>query len=280
LADRLRQRVAALDIPVEVYLLDRQFWTYELQVAWQEIPYIMPIRRTGKSGTDGGTRPLFDLQVSQWATYTLSPKHQDPFHINVAVVVLPETRQERRARLAKAKSAYEKAQQRVADKAKLLGDNTTAESKRALTCAKKALAKAQARLEEERVAKGMTTLCYAINRVPNWSLKRIYSTYRGRFGIESSYRQSRQARIFTSSRKPWYRLLIFGLSMMLRNLWLEVRWLLGDPQRGRGGRKIAKGLLPFPMFVRWLVWAAWKALRFKTWLYPQTELPNPLWAVP
>ena len=58
-ADRLRQRVAALDIPVQVYLLDRQFWTYELQVAWQEIPYIMPIRRTGKSGTGGAaTRSL------------------------------------------------------------------------------------------------------------------------------------------------------------------------------------------------------------------------------
>jgi hypothetical protein len=279
-ADRLRQRVAALDIPVEVYLLDRQFWTYELQVAWHEIPYIMPIRRTGKSGTDGGTRPLFDLQTSQWATYTLGPKHQDPFHINVAVVVLPETRQERRARLAKAKSACEQAQQRVDDKAKRLDDHVSAATKRALTGAKKALAKAQARFEEARVAKVRTTLCYAINQVTSWSLKRIYSTYRGRFGIESSYRQSRQARIFTSSRKPWFRLLIFGLSMMLRNLWLEVRWLLGDPQRGRGGRQIAKGLLPFPMFLRWLAWAVWKALRFKTWLYPQTELPNPLWEIP
>jgi len=279
-ADRLRQRVAALDIPVEVYLLDRQFWTYELQVAWQEIPYIMPIRRTGKSGTDGGTRPLFDLKASQWTTYTLSPKHQDPLPIEVAVEVWPETRQERRARLAKAKTACEQAQQRVDDKAKWLDDNATTQNKRALTCAKKALAKAQARLEEARTAKVMTTLCYAINRVAHWSLKRIYSTYRGRFGIESSYRQSRQARIFTSSRKPWFRLLIFGLSMMLRNLWLEVRWHLGDPQRGRGGRKIAKSLFPFPMFLRWLAWAAWKTLRFKTWLYPQTELPNPLWAIP
>lgn len=279
-ADRLRQRVAGLDIPVEVYLLDRQFWTYELQVAWQEIPYLMPIRRTGKSGTDGGTRPLFDLQASQRATYTLSPKPQEPLDIHVAVVVLPETRQERRARLAKAKTACEQAQQRVDDKAKLLDDNATTQNQRALTCAKKALAKAQARLEEARLAKVMTTLCYAINRLPSWSLKRLYSTYRGRFGIESSYRQSRQARIFTSSRKPWFRLLIFGLSMMLRNLWLEVRWLLGDPQRGRGGRKIAKSLFPFPMFLRWLAWAAWKTLRFKTWLYPQTGLPNPLWAIP
>lgn len=280
IADRLRQRVEGLGIEVQVYLLDRQFWTYELQVAWHEIPYLMPIRRTGKAATDGGTRPLFDLQASQFVTYTMSPKHQEPVDINVAVVVLPETRQERQARLAKAKVACENAQQRVDDKAKALDDNATADNKRALTYANKALAKAQARLEEERVAQVMTTLCYAINRVPNWSLKRIYSTYRGRFGIESSYRQSRQGRIFTSSRKPWYRLLIFGLSMMLRNLWLEVRWLLGDPQRGRGGRKIDKKLLPFPMFVRWLAWAAWKALRFKTWLYPQTELPNPLWAIP
>ncbi|MHC4139905.1 MAG: hypothetical protein ACYSR1_08660, partial [Planctomycetota bacterium] len=116
-------------------------------------------------------------------------------------------------------------------------------------------------------------------QVTHWSLKRIYSTYRGRFGIESSYRQSRQARIFTTSRKAWFRLLIFGLAMILRNLWIEVRWLLGEPKRGRGGRKIAKDLLPFPMFLRWLVSAVWKALRFTTWISPQTELPNPLWRI-
>jgi hypothetical protein len=279
-ADRLRTRVEGLGLHVQVYLLDRQFWTYELQAAWQERPYIIPLRRTGKSGTDGGTRRLFDLQESQWATYTLSRKNQEALDISVAVVVLPESRQERQARRAKAKTASEKAQQRVEDKAKQLEDNVSAATKRALSCAKKALAKTQARLEQVRVAKVKTTLCYAVNQLASWSLKRIYSTYRGRFGIESSYRQSRQARVFTTSRQAWYRLLIFGLSMMLRNLWLEVRWFLGDPQRGRGGRKIAKGLLPFPMFVRWLAWAAWKALRFKTWLYPQTELPNPLWAIP
>jgi hypothetical protein len=279
-ADRLRKRVEGLGIHVQVYLLDRQFWTSEVQAAWQELPYIIPLRRTGKSGTEGGTRPLFDLQESQWTTYTLNPKNQEPLDISVAVVVLPESRQERQARLTKAKSACEHAQQRVKDKAKALEDQGSAATKRALTYAHKALAKAQVRLKQERVAKVRTTLCYAVNQVASWSLKRIYSTYRGRFGIESSYRQSRQVRIFTTSRQAWYRLLIFGLSMMLRNLWLEVRWLLGDPQRGRGGRKIAKGLLPFPMFVRWLAWAAWKALRFKTWLYPQTELPNPLWAIP
>ena len=52
-ADRLRRRVEGLGIHVQVDLLDRQFWSDELQAAWQEIPYIMPIRRTGKSGTEG-----------------------------------------------------------------------------------------------------------------------------------------------------------------------------------------------------------------------------------
>jgi hypothetical protein len=80
----------------------------------------------------------------------------------VAVVVLPETRQERQARLAKAKTACEQAQQRVEDKAKRFDDNATPQNKRALTWAKKALAKAQARFDEARVAKVMTTLCYTI----------------------------------------------------------------------------------------------------------------------
>ena len=278
-ADRLRRRVEELGIQVQVYLLDRQFWTYELQMAWKAIPYIMPIRRTGKPGTQGGTRPLFERQESQWTTYTMTPDHQESLDIDVVVVVLPETREARQKRLAKARAAYDKALKRVEEKAHLLAEEATAPNKRALTCAKKALAKAQARLEEERVANPLTTLCYAINQVSHWSLKRIYSTYRGRLGIESSYRQSRQARLFTTSRKPWFRFLIFGLSLILRNLWLEVRWLLGEPKRGRGGRKIAKELLPFPMFLRWLVSAAWKALHFRTWLYPQTALPNPLWGI-
>jgi hypothetical protein len=278
-ADRLRQRIEALDIAVQVYLLDRQFWTYELQVAWQAIPYIMPLRRTGKKGSQGGTRPLFELRESQFVTYTMRPDKQEPLDIDVAVVVVPESKEERQKRLAKAQAAYDKARKRVEEKTTLLEEESSARNKRALTCAKKALDKARTRLKQERLAKPLTTLCYAVNQVTNWSLKRIYSTYRGRFGIESSYRQSRQARIFTTSRRPWFRFLIFGLSMILRNLWLEVRWLLGEPKRGRGGRKIAKGLLTFPMFLRWLISAAWKALRFTTWITPQTELPNPLWGI-
>jgi hypothetical protein len=137
-ADRLRQRVEELGIDVQVYVLDRQFWTYELQVAWQAIPSIMPIRRTGKQGTQGGTRPLFDLKESQCVTYTMTPDNRDPLDIEVAVVVVPETKEERHKRLAKAEAHYDKALKRVEEKANVLAEAATARNKRALTCAKKA----------------------------------------------------------------------------------------------------------------------------------------------
>ena len=60
----------------------------------------------------------------------------------------------------------------------------------------------------------------------------IRERYRQRFGIESSYRQMRQARIYTSTRNPRLRLLFVVVALILRNLWV---WLhaehLGD---GRG----------------------------------------------
>jgi putative transposase len=137
-ADRLRRRVEEVGLDVQVYLLDRQFWTYELQVAWQAIPSMMPIRRTGKKSTQGGTRPLFELQASQFVTYTMRLDHQAPLDIEVAVVVLPETKEARHKRLPKAKAAYDNVRKRVKEKARLLEEEATARNKRALTCAKKA----------------------------------------------------------------------------------------------------------------------------------------------
>ncbi|GHT44756.1 hypothetical protein FACS189454_02990 [Planctomycetales bacterium] len=49
----------------------------------------------------------------------------------------------------------------------------------------------------------------------------LFEVYRKRFGIESGYRQSHQARIRTSTRKPLLRLFYFALSMLMRNEWAE-----------------------------------------------------------
>jgi len=50
----------------------------------------------------------------------------------------------------------------------------------------------------------------------------IRDTYRTRFGIETSYRQWRQARIFTCTRDPHLRLLFVVIGLLLRNVWV---WL-------------------------------------------------------
>jgi putative transposase len=51
--------------------------------------------------------------------------------------------------------------------------------------------------------------------------KNFFEVYRKRFGIESSYRQSHQARIRTCTRKPLLRLFYFALSTLMRNEWVE-----------------------------------------------------------
>jgi hypothetical protein len=50
----------------------------------------------------------------------------------------------------------------------------------------------------------------------------IRQKYRKRFGIESTYRQRRQARIHTCTRNPHLRLLFVVVALLLRNLWV---WL-------------------------------------------------------
>jgi hypothetical protein len=53
------------------------------------------------------------------------------------------------------------------------------------------------------------------------SLTYCQQLYRRRFGIESSYRQARQARAWTTSREPRWRRLLIVLSFVLRNRWLS-----------------------------------------------------------
>jgi hypothetical protein len=46
--------------------------------------------------------------------------------------------------------------------------------------------------------------------------------YRKRFGIETSYRQMRQAHIYTCTRKPHLRLFFVGVALILRNVWVWI----------------------------------------------------------
>lgn len=75
---------------------------------------------------------------------------------------------------------------------------------------------------------------------PAW----VRTTYRRRYGIETSYRQMNQARARTCARDPGLRLLLVGVALILRNLWVLVHHRLLSRVRGRG-LELRMGLLRF-----------------------------------
>jgi hypothetical protein len=95
-------------------------------------------------------------------------------------------------------------------------------------------------------------LLYATWGVTHRPWSWIRATYRSRLGIESSYRQSHQARMRTSSRKPASRRLFLGVALVLRNVWV---WLhaavLAQPQRG--ARQLRPHSLRFARLLLWLM---------------------------
>ena len=98
---------------------------------------------------------------------------------------------------------------------------------------------------------GRQTLVYAFWGLAPSSAQWVYQTYRLRFGIETTYRQLREARIRTCTRDPLLRLLYVGIALILRNVWVWLHWeVLSYPRRG--GRRIDLSQLPFRVMLSWL----------------------------
>ena len=72
--------------------------------------------------------------------------------------------------------------------------------------------------------------------------RQVKKRYRRRFGIESSYRCARQVRGWTTSQNAVYRFLLMGLSFVLLNVWLELRWEWAR-KPGRGRRRVEESHL-------------------------------------
>lgn len=88
------------------------------------------------------------------------------------------------------------------------------------------------------------------------SPQEIRDTYRTRFGIETSYRQWRQARIFTCTRDPHLRLLFIVVGLLLRNVWV---WLHETLFAEGSGDSITLHLETL-RFRRMLDWIAWEVV--------------------
>lgn len=88
--------------------------------------------------------------------------------------------------------------------------------------------------------------CLIYGALGEFSLKEIADRYRGRFGIESSYRLLGQALARTSSRSPALRLLQVGVGMLLQNEWVILQLLYASEGRqGPIGFRIREELLRF-----------------------------------
>jgi hypothetical protein len=89
-----------------------------------------------------------------------------------------------------------------------------------------------------------------------WRVKgsptKIRELYRKRFGIETSFRQLRQARIYTCTRNPRLRFFFIALALILRNLWVWIHHALlakGD----RNHRTLHLERLRFKRMLDWIV---------------------------
>jgi hypothetical protein len=80
----------------------------------------------------------------------------------------------------------------------------------------------------------------------------IRERYRKRFGIETSYRQRRQGRIYTCTRNPHLRLFFVALAFILRNVWVWIHQT--HLAEGSGGNlKLRLKLLRFKRMLDWIV---------------------------
>lgn len=68
-------------------------------------------------------------------------------------------------------------------------------------------------------------LLFAAWRVRGSSTE-IRELYRKRFGIETSYRQMRQARVYTCTRDPHLRFFLTAIALLLRNIWVWIHHVL------------------------------------------------------
>jgi putative transposase len=98
---------------------------------------------------------------------------------------------------------------------------------------------------------GRQTLVYAFWKIEPPSTAWVRETYRRRFAIETSYRQAHQARARTSTRNPVMRLLLVGVALVLRNVWVWLHYaVLSSPRRGAPSLNL--DLLPFKDLLLWL----------------------------
>lgn len=120
---------------------------------------------------------------------------------------------------------------------------------------------------------GRQSLVYAYWRIDPASTKWLRETYRKRFAIETSYRQMHQGRARTCTRNPLVRLLLVGVALVLRNVWV---WLhhavLSTPRRGNCRYNLER--LPLRTMLQWLQHQAEEELGVRDEVSSERPMPQ------
>jgi hypothetical protein len=120
---------------------------------------------------------------------------------------------------------------------------------------------------------GRQTLVYAFWGLNPSSTRWVRETYRKRFAIETSYRQMHQARARTYTRNPEVRLLLVGVALVLRNVWVWLHYtVLASPHRG--GRRLNLDLLPLKQLMLWLLHQAEQELGWCDEIQAEHSMPQ------
>jgi hypothetical protein len=82
--------------------------------------------------------------------------------------------------------------------------------------------------------------------------KEIRERYRKRFGIETSFRQMRQARIYTCTRNPRLRLCFVAIALILRNIWVWMHEMI-FAQKTNHQLQLHLECLRFKRMLDWIV---------------------------
>jgi hypothetical protein len=104
---------------------------------------------------------------------------------------------------------------------------------------------------------GRRTMAFAFDKCSGDRANNLYQTalrqrqyYKQRFGIETSYRQKNQAKAFTTSSDPVYRLLLEGVAYLLRQVWVALTNELARRRHARPQDWI--GVLTVQLMLDWL----------------------------
>src|SRR4051812_35764848 len=127
----------------------------------------------------------------------------------------------------------------------------------------------------ERRRHGRQALIYAYWGFQPASPESVFTTYRQRFGIETSYRQMHEGRLRTTPRRPEVRLLYVGIALVLRNLWVWLHYaVLSRPRRG--GRVILLERLRWETLLLWLLHVAEERFGVDDVTYTERNVPYEL----